>query len=129
MRTGDGARTERRPWCLPAQMGFESKCVFRELHGARSRPRLLHLARRDCLAFRLVVDGRPAEPKQADEQLVLLFRELLHRAIAGLLEDPTGDRLLQLGCDPRITEGIEQGRQSGENSLEEMLDPADSPAN
>src|SRR6266481_417445 len=62
------------------------------------------------------VDGLGTEGKEA--------HQLLDGAIAGLGQHALRDLLLQLGRDLRVAERAQQRRQSREDALEEVLDPA-----
>src|SRR5258706_3411708 len=70
------------------------------------------------------VDRLGTEGKEAQQPLVLVLRELLDGAIAGLGQHALRDLLLQLGRDLRVAERAQQRRQSREDALEEVLDPA-----
>src|SRR6266542_1836978 len=78
----------------------------------------------DDPAPRSGVNGLSTEGKEAHQPLVLVLRELLDGAIAGLGQHALRDPLLQLGRDLRVAERAQQRRQSREDALEEVLDPA-----
>src|SRR5258707_2960156 len=70
------------------------------------------------------VDGLGTESKEAHQPLVLVLRELLDGAIAGLGQHALRDLLLQLGRDLRVAERAQQRRQLRADALAEVLDPA-----
>src|SRR2546428_14186760 len=64
-----------------------------------------------------------AQTKKTQQQLVLLFCELLDRTIGGLLQHPIRNRLLERRGDLRIPEGLHHAAQRIHEMLHEVLDP------
>src|SRR5262249_53299818 len=72
----------------------------------------------------LRVTGLSGEAKEPHQPLVLVLRELLDGAIAGLGQHALGHPRLQLGRDLRVAEPVHHRRQAREHALHEVLDPA-----
>src|SRR3954447_1026689 len=87
--------------------------------------RLLLAARLSRLSLaRCCATALAAQSKELEQNLVFVLCELLHGPRSGLLQDAFGDRLLEIGRDGWIPEGVQQRGQPGEHAFKEMLDPA-----